>query len=159
MNKLTILGAALVAALAAPAAFANTASGNITAYVPSQCEITLVEDVHADFGIGTSEYQTSGNIHVICNLGHGYSLTTPTTDEAGYLTLNTISGDTGSMQVRVKEPLTDTFWSNDILVGGQGTGTTQLLPFELNFNPGGALLPTAGSYATTLTFELTSMAI
>jgi hypothetical protein len=163
MKKQNLLSIGLVAALsvlATPAAFAaSSGTGNITAYVPSQCEITLVEDVHADFGIGVTEIGTSGNIHVVCNQGHGYSLTTPSTDDAGYLTLNVVSGDTGSMLVRVKEPLSDTFWSNDILVGSQGTGTVQYLPFELDFNPGGALLPTAGSYAGTLTFELTDMTI
>jgi hypothetical protein len=163
MKKLNILSTALVGALAVlatPSAFAaSSGTGNITAYVPSQCEITLVEDVHADFDIGVSEIGTSGNIHIMCNLGHGYSLTTPSTDDGGYLTLNVISGDTGSMQVRVKDTLSDTYWSNDILVGGQGTGMTQFHPFELDFNPGGALLPTAGSYAGTLTFELTDMTI
>ena len=154
MKKL--LSAVLVALVAfAPSAFANSMSGNVTANVPSTCEIRAVTDVHAEFGFNVSSTTGSGNILVACNLDANYTLTSPTVDAAGRFTLPSISGHPGAeMEVELRDntgvPLTSSGAMNRV-----GTGQSEWVPFSLNFNPAG-LLPPVAFYQGTLTFDLTA---
>jgi len=158
MKKLSLLAIGLTAALAAPAAFADsTGTGTVTANVPSTCEIQFVENVHGEFSTNVTSTSATGNIAVICNKDAGYSLSTPTTDANGRFILNAISGTGGAtMEAELRETVTGQAWDSGDLVGGQGTGMTEFHSFQVIYNPSGAALPAYGAYTADLTFDLTS---
>lgn len=157
MKKIYPLTLALLAALVTAPAFANSATGTVTANVPSTCEITSVDNVHGELSQHSSQIQTGGNIQVICNKDAGYSITTSTVDANGRFSIAAISGTSGAtMEVELRETVTGGSWSNSDIMGGTGTGLTQFIPFQLVYNPTGGPLPAYGFYTGSLTFDLTS---
>ncbi|WP_423171085.1 hypothetical protein [Stenotrophomonas maltophilia group sp. CASM26] len=157
MKKIYPLTLALLAALATVPAFANSATGTVTANVPSTCEIMSVDDVHADLSQHSAQLQTGGSIQVICNKDAGYSITTSTVDANGRFAITAVSGTSGAtMEVELRETATGNTWSNSDIVGGTGTGLTQSIGFQLVYNPSGGPIPAYGFYTGPLTFDLTS---
>lgn len=158
MKKLSLLAIGLMAALAAPAAFADDSkTGTVTANVPSTCEIQFIENVHGEFAANITSTSATGNIAVLCNKDAGYSLSTPSTDSAGRFTLNAISGTAGAtMEAELRETVTGQPWSNTDLVGGQGTGQTVYHSYQVVFNPAGGVIPAVGSYTADVTVDLTA---
>ena len=156
MKKLSLLAIGLMAALAAPAAFADDSKTvTVTANVQSTCEIQFVENVHGEFAPRVASITASGLIAVLCNKDAGYSLSTPTTDSAGRFTLNAISGTAGAtMEAELRETVTGQPWSNTDLVGGQGTGQIVYHSYQVLFNPDGGI-PAVGSYTADVTVDLT----
>lgn len=156
MKKL--LSAFILALVAfAPSAFANSVQGGVTANVPSTCEITAVDAVHAEFGLNVSTTSASGNIHVVCNKDAGYSISSPTVNADGRFTIPAISGTAGAtMQVEVRESVTGNALNSGDLIGGTGTGLTQFIGFQLVYNPLGGGIPAYGFYSGQWTVDLTS---
>ena len=155
MKKLYLLATLIAAVVAAPSALADPVTGNVYANVPSFCQINSVEDVTADFGMGTRSMESTGLISVICNLNKGYSITNTTVDSAGRFVIPAVSGTSGaSMQVELRQNVTGSAWTDASILGGTGTGLTQLIPFKLVFNPNGGPIPSYGQYVGTLTFDL-----
>lgn len=157
MKKFYPLILALLAALVTAPAFANSATGTVTANVPSTCEITSVDNVHGELSQHSSQIQTGGSIQVVCNKDAGYSITTSTVDANGRFEIAAVSGTSGAtMEVELREVVTGNSWSNTDIVGGTGTGLTQFIGFELVYNPSGGPIPAYGFYTGPLTFDLTS---
>jgi len=158
MKKLFLLAMTMLAALAAPAAFADSSgTTTVTATVPSTCEIQFIDTVHGDFSTHVTSTTATGNIAVLCNKDAGYSLSTPTPDSAGRFMLTAISGTSGAtLEAELRETVTGQSWGNTDLVGGVGTGQTVYHPFQVIFNPSGGALPPVGSYTASLTIDLTS---
>lgn len=156
--KKSVLSLALLALMAfAPSAFANSLQGSVTANVPSTCELTAVDSVHAEFGMNVSTTSGSGQIHVVCNKDAGYSISSSSVNADGRFTIPAISGTAGAtMQVEVRESVTGNALNSGDLIGGTGTGLTQFIGFQLIFNPLGGGIPAYGFYSGQWTVDLTS---
>lgn len=156
MKKLSLLAIGLTAALATPAAFADdSATINVTATVQPFCSIFSATDADGQFAPQVSSTDFIGQIGVMCNLNQNYTITSPTVDSAGQFVMPGISGQPGaSMNVVLMD-------NNSVALGSAdswshtGTGMSQWIPFRLRYNPE-SIIPSVGSYATTLTFDLTA---
>lgn len=156
MKKLSIL-AALAVALAAPAAFAdNSADINVSATVPTYCEIINdTPDAHVDFAPGSTGAGLGKSLMVRCNKDMGFSIYNSTADEDGEFEIQGVSGTTNTMKVLLSTSAYTPWPSGtSIFEGGTGTGEYQHVSYNLDFNPGGAIIPASGEYQGILTFNL-----
>ncbi|MBJ6983991.1 hypothetical protein [Luteimonas sp. MC1750] len=144
-----------IAMVAAPSAFANDVTANVSATVPQQCEIVQVQDTDVTFAVG----QTGSNVYqqmmVRCNLDQAFNITTPTTDAAGRFN---ITNGVQSMAVELTAgDLGVDIWDSSLAVPGVGTGEYQYFDYGLSFNPDSGYLPAVGTYTGTIMFSLTAL--
>lgn len=132
-------------ALLAPSAFASTGTANITASVPSYCEIQQVLDVHVDFSERSSEMGSVGQVAITCNENQQFTLSMTSTDENGILTLANANGS-DSMPVEITDRAGN-LWTNSYQRAGVGIGTTQWEQFNVRFNADKGTIPAVGQYS------------
>lgn len=139
-------------ALLSPSAFASTGTANITATVPSYCEIQQVLDVNVSFSERSSEMGSTGQLAIVCNENQQFTLSVPTTDENGILTLANANGS-DSMPVEITDRAGN-LWTNSYQRAGVGIGTTQWEQFNVRFNADKGTIPAVGQYTAQMQIVL-----
>lgn len=139
-------------ALLSPSAFASTGTANITASVPSYCEIQQVLDVDVSFSERSSEMGSVGQVAIMCNENQQFTLSIPSTDENGILLLANANG-TDEMPVEITDR-EGILWSNSYQRAGVGIGTTQWESFNVRYNADKGTIPAVGQYTAQMQIVL-----
>jgi len=168
MKKPSLIVAAVLAALAASAAIADTASSTfkVLITVTKACSVTAGAASNIDFGSVTSAataLSASSNINVTCSKSTPYNIglqpsSTAATDTTGAGFMSPVAGpDTIAYQLR-SGSATGPIWGNTATptsvgngVAGTGTGAAQSIPV---FATVASANVTPGAYSDTVTVQV-----
>lgn len=155
MKKLLSLFTLAIASVFTFNASASTATGQLTASVPSSCTIMSTDSAHAEFTNGSSGLNEYGYFMVSCNKDMPYTVAS-SADANGRIVLTATSGTPGAEMIVELRDGADTAWlgNGDYVVYGMGTGSPEGLNIGFVFNPDGGIPPVGfyeGQYTITLT--------